>query len=153
MDAAAAIDFNSIMWLVSNRLPDEHDECDDNDFPSNDPSSSSSFDEQEDSTSDPVQYTSMCTVLGFFLMADADTDAEPDCCDRIVLVGEMNGFPIGDTDLRMSYKATKHLTSKPWANSVQHAGLAISLRTESNLESSARLLGGGESRQSSLIVR
>uniref|UniRef100_A0A2M4D6W4 Putative secreted protein n=1 Tax=Anopheles darlingi TaxID=43151 RepID=A0A2M4D6W4_ANODA len=66
----------------------------------------------------------MCTVLGFFLMTDAD--AEADCCDRIVLVGEMNGFTIGDTDLRMS---------------------------ESNLESSTLLLGGGESRQSSVIVR
>lgn len=122
VDAAAAIDFNSIMWLVSNRLPDEHDECDDNDFPSNDPSSSSSssFEEQEVSASDPVQYTSMCTVLGFFLIADAD--AETDCCDRIVLVGEMNGFTIGDTDLRMSYKATKHQHQKL---RIQFTGLAI----------------------------
>lgn len=60
---------------MSKRLPDADDgEAD---------RTEDSSDDEEDSASDPVQYTSMCTVRGFFLLS-----LTLERCDWSVLVGE-----------------------------------------------------------------
>lgn len=79
----------SMRWLVSKRLPEADDGEADRDEESAD---------EDDSASDPVQYTSMCTVRGFFLPSLTD-----ERCDWSVLQGErMSAGEIGD--LRVNCK-------------------------------------------------
>lgn len=93
---------------MSNRLPEETDEFDEvpDEAPDDRSDLAPSLEEQHephsepDSASEPVQYTSMCTVRGFFLAVEVSRTL--DCWERIVLLGETSGLMIGETDLRTS---------------------------------------------------